>query len=321
MNALAPLLANLAQPPVMFFFLGMLAVAARSDLEVPQPLPKLFSLYLLVSIGFRGGVELRKSGLDTHMLATLGAAVAMSIVVPLYVFFVARRRLDVPNAAAVAATYGSISAVTFIAASSFLAQVGERASGHMVAATALMESPAILVGVVLARRYGSGPASPMRELVRDAMVNGSVFVLVGSLLIGALTGASGDKALSPFVGDIFKGMLCLFLLDMGIVSAQKVSALRAQGLVLPALGIVFALVNAAAGIAVSRALGLSHGDALLFTVLCASASYIAVPAAMRLALPDANPGVYVSMSLAVTFPFNVAIGIPLYMSVLRVVLR
>lgn len=310
---------NLLNPPVLFFFLGMIAYFVGSDLEIPQPIPKFLSLYLLLAIGFKGGIELNKSGLTPVVLTTLGAAMLMAVVVPLWTFFVLRKKFDVNNAAAVAATYGSVSAVTFIAAGSFLTQLGTPYGGHMVAAMALMESPAIIIGVALARKLGNTTGTPTSwsHLMRDAFANGSVIVLIGALIIGAITGVKGEKALSPFTTDIFRGMLCLFLLDMGIVSARKLGGIRQFGLFPVGFAVLVPLVNATAAIFLARAIGLSSGDALMFTVLCASASYIAVPAAMRLAIPEANPGLYVTMSLAISFPFNIIIGLPLYMAVIN----
>jgi hypothetical protein len=310
------LVANLLSPPVLFFFLGALAVAVRSDLEVPQPIPKLLSLYLLLSIGFKGGVELRESGDDGGALTALLAATLMSIVVPLYAFAFLRRRLDVNNAAALAAAYGSVSAVTFITASAFLRRIGVPFGGYMVACLALMESPAIIVGVALARMQRDAASGQARiawdEFLREALFNGSVLVLVGSLIIGAITGSAGKEALYPFTSEIFVGALCLFLLDMELVSARRVKPLLAMGAFPLAFAVLFPLLNAALGLGVARLVGMSAGDAILFVVLCASASYIAVPAAIRLVLPEANPGLYVSMPLAFTFPFNVTLGIPLY---------
>ena len=310
------LVANLLSPPVLFFFLGALAVAVRSDLEVPQPIPKLLSLYLLLSIGFKGGVELRESGDDGGALTALLAATLMSIVVPLYAFAFLRRRLDANNAAALAAAYGSVSAVTFITASAFLRRIGVPFGGYMVACLALMESPAIVIGVMLARMQRGAANGQARiawdEFLREALFNGSVLVLVGSLIIGAITGSAGKEALYPFTNEIFTGALCLFLLDMGLVSARRVGPLLAMGAFPLAFAVLFPLLNAALGLGVARLVGMSAGDAVLFVVLCASASYIAVPAAIRLVLPEANPGLYVSMPLAFTFPFNVTLGIPLY---------
>jgi hypothetical protein len=313
------ILANLLNPPVLFFFLGLLAYFVGSDLEIPQPLSKFFSLYLLLAIGFKGGVELHKSGLTAAVGWTLGAAMLMAVLVPAWTFFVLRRRLDVPNAAAVAATYGSVSAVTFIAATAFLTQLGLTSGGHMVAAMALMESPAIVLGIVLARWLGksTGTAFSWPHLLRDALANGSVLLLCGALIIGLLTGESGGKSLAPFTSDIFRGMLCLFLLDMGLLSARQLGGIRALGLFPVGFAVLVPLVNAAAGIGLAHVLGLGRGDALLFTALCASASYIAVPAAMRLAVPAANPGLYVTMALALTFPFNIILGLPIYMSLIN----
>jgi len=315
----ALILSNLLNPPVLFFFLGMLACLVGSDLEIPQPLPKFFSLYLLLSIGFKGGVELHKSGFTPQVSWTLAAAIFMALAVPLWTFFALRRKLDVNNAAAVAATYGSVSAVTFIAASAFLGQLGISSGGHMVAAMALMESPAIIVGIALARwmQEEGGGVFSWTHLLRDAFANGSVLVLCGALGIGRLTGENGGKALAPFTSDIFRGMLCLFLLDMGIVSARRLAGIRQLGVFPIAFATLVPLVNATVAIALARIIGLERGDALLLTALCASASYIAVPAAMRLAIPEANPGLYVTMSLAITFPFNIILGLPLYLGVIN----
>lgn len=315
----ALVISNLLNPPVLFFFLGMVACWAGSDLEIPHPLPKFFSIYLLLSIGFKGGVELGKSGLTPQVSWTMAAAMCMAVAVPLWTFLVFRRKLDVPNAAAVAATYGSVSAVTFIAATGFLTQVGIASGGYMVAAMALMESPAIVVGIALARWLGEsgGGVSSWSHILRDAVANGSVLVLCGSLVIGVLTGESGGKALAPFTNDIFRGMLCLFLLDMGMLSARRLSDIRRLGIFPIVSATCVPLVNAGVAIWLARWLQLERGDALLFTALCASASYIAVPAAMRMAVPEANPGVYVTMSLAITFPFNIVVGLPMYLSVIN----
>ncbi len=315
------ILQNLLSAPVLFFFLGVLAVLVGSDLEIPSPLPKLFSLYLLLAIGFKGGLELAHSGLTSLVLLTIGAAVAMSLLVPLTSFLVLRSRLDPANAAAVAASYGSISAVTFITAESFLTILQIHFDGFMVAALALMESPAIVVGVVLAKLAGrhGGSAQPLRwrEVLQEAFLNGSVFLLIGSLVIGYLVTAfspSGLARMEPFTDKLFYGALCFFLLDMGLVAAQRLQDLRRAGAFLVGFAVLAPLVHAVAGLLLSRLLGLGVGDALLFMVLCASASYIAVPAAMRMTVPEANPSLYISSALGVTFPFNVVVGIPLYLT-------
>ncbi len=311
---------NLLSPPILFFFLGMLAILVRSDLEIPSPIPKILSLYLLFAIGFKGGVGLAAGGFQMQIVVALGATTVMATVVPLYAFFILRRRLSVADAAAIAATYGSISAVTFITAAAFLEKLSIPYGGYMVAAMALMESPAIIVAVVLYRIRSidrSGSDFSWSELWREAFFNGSVFLIMGSLVIGVVSSEAGAKALKPFTSDIFTGVLCFFLLDMGIVAAKRLGDLKRAGVFLTAFGILLPLVNAAIAIPLAYALGLSRGDAFLFTILCASASYIAVPAAMRLSIPEANPSLYVPMSLAITFPFNIIAGMPLYLAVIN----
>jgi len=337
-------LQNLLSAPVLFFFLGVLAVVLDSDLEIPSPLPKLFSLYLLLAIGFRGGVELAHSGLGRLVLLTIGAAVLMSLLVPITSFLVLRTRLDSYNAAAVAASYGSISAVTFITAQSFLNVLKVPFDGFMVAALALMESPAIVIGVVLARlTAGVLPKNPDRgearldneegqslrwgELLREAFLNGreaflngSIFLLIGSLVIGYLVAAfspAGVEKMEPFTEKLFYGALCFFLLDMGLIAAQRLQDLRKAGAFLIGFAVLAPLIHSLVGLGIARLLGLNQGDALLFMVLCASASYIAVPAAMRMTVPQANPSLYISTSLGVTFPFNVVVGIPVYMALVQ----
>ncbi|MFM7086846.1 MAG: sodium-dependent bicarbonate transport family permease [Cyanobium sp.] len=323
------ILQNLVSPPVLFFFLGVLAILLGSDLEIPAPLPKLFSLYLLLAIGFNGGIELAHSGLGSQVLLTIGAAVLMSLLVPISSYLILRLRLDSSNAAAVAASYGSISAVTFITAQSFLNVLQLPFDGFMVAALALMESPAIVVGVVLAKLgdraaqisadHPSG-ALPWKEVLQEAFLNGSVFLLIGSLVIGALMASFsplGVEKMEPFTVKLFYGALCFFLLDMGIVAAQRLRDLRQAGAFLIAFSVLAPLLHAAVGLGLALLLHLSQGDSLLFMVLCASASYIAVPAAMRMTVPKANPSLYISTALGLTFPFNVVVGIPLYMSLIQ----
>lgn len=315
---------NILNPPVLFFFLGMTAVLVKSDLEIPQPIPKLFSLYLLFAIGFKGGVELVKSGIGQEVLLTLLAASLMACIVPLYTFFILKLKFDIYNAAAIAATYGSISAVTFITAGSFLGQLGIDYGGYMVAALALMESPAIIVGLILLKLATADLAIvddskvtqrdlDWSEVLKEAFLNSSVFLLVGSLLIGVMTGERGWQVLSPFSQDMFYGVLAFFLLDMGLVAAKRLKDLEKTGTFLISFALLIPIVNAAIGLSIAKFIGLPQGDALLFCVLCASASYIAVPAAMRLTVPEANPSLYVSAALVITFPFNIIVGIPLYL--------
>lgn len=319
------ILFNILNPPVLFFFMGMLAVFLKSDLEIPQPLPKLFSLYLLLAIGFKGGHELADSGINLQIAATLVAAIVMASIVPVYTFFILRLKLDLYNATAIAATYGSISAVTFITASSFLEKLHIAYGGHMVAALALMESPAIIVGLVLVRVFANkteGEADgefSWGKVLQEAFLNGSVFLLVGSLIVGVLTGEKGWEKLQPFTQGIFYGALTFFLLDMGLVAARRIKDLSKTGSFLIAFSVFIPVANAIFGILISKLLGMGEGNGLLFAVLCASASYIAVPAAMRLTVPEANPSLYVSMALALTFPFNIIVGIPLYLQILKMI--
>lgn len=322
-------LSNLTSPPLLFFFLGAAAALLRSDLEIPAQIAKSLSLYLLFAIGFKGGVSLAESGFGAEVGTTLLAAVLLASVVPVCGFYVLRRRLGAADAAAVAATYGSISAVTFVTATSYLDALDIAWSGHLVAAMALMEAPAIIIGLLLYRlhtraAHDASAGFEWRELIGDSFLNGSVFLILGSLLIGWLTGERGMEQISPFIVPPFVGVLCLFLLDMGIVAARRLADLRpgrgrsgAPIAVLVSFAVVFPLINAAVAVAIAWALGMTEGNALLLTVLAASASYIAVPAAMRLALPEANPSLYLPMSLAITFPFNILIGIPLYHLVVR----
>jgi len=323
-------LSNLSSPPLLFFFLGVAAVAARSDLDIPNQIAKFLSIYLLFAIGFKGGVALAESSLSADVLVTLCAAMGLSAAIPLYTFFVLRRFLSTADAAAIAATYGSVSAVTFITATGYLTIQEVEWSGHMVAALALMESPAIIVGILLYRKYADGDNYgatdfSWRKLLHEACLNGSVFLITGSMLIGWLAGAEGMSQVVTFTQDIFLGVLCLFLLDMGIVAARRIGDLQESGRgISPTIlrtmviaAVTMPLINAGIGMLIAMILGLNEGDTVLFVVLCASASYIAVPAALRLALPQANPGTYLPMSLAVTFPINILIGIPLYHGLAR----
>ncbi len=319
------ILQNLLTPPVLFFFLGAIAVLVKSDLEIPAPLPKLFSLYLLLAIGFEGGVKLWESGFGLEVVSTMTAAIVMSLLVPVVCFFVLRLKLDVFNSAAIAAAYGSISAVTFITARSFLESQSIAYDGFMVAALALMESPAIIIGLILVNLSASQKRPGAKGLnwgavLHEATLNSSVYLLIGSLLIGFI-GASqspaGIEKMDPFVHKLFYGALCFFLLDMGIVAAQRVKDLQKAGWFLIFFSVLMPLFNGVVGAFIAKGIGLEPGNALLFIVLCASASYIAVPAAMRMTVPEANPSYYISTALGLTFPFNIIVGIPLYMGLVN----
>ncbi|CAK9015270.1 Transcriptional activator protein NhaR (Na(+)/H(+) antiporter regulatory protein), partial [Durusdinium trenchii] len=297
-------LENVLTPPVLFFFLGLFAVWIRSDLCLPEQIAKFLSIYLLMAIGVHGGVELAQSGLTAEVALVLGIATLAAAAIPLWTFFILRTRLDVYNAAAIAATYGSISAVTFVTAVGVLQSMDMEYSGHMVAAMAMMESPAIVVGVLLARRFATpspDQLAPQRNnwttLVREAFASGPILLLTGSLAIGFICGPTGWSSLKPVLGEPFKGVLALFLLDMGTIAARSLKRLPEQSLFLMSFAVGAAVIHAGLGIFAGKVMGLTPGDTLLLAILLGSASYIAVPAAARLALPEANPGLYVPMSL------------------------
>lgn len=312
------ILQNILNPPILFFFLGMLAVFFKSELSIPQPLPKLFSLYLLIAIGLHGGYELSQSGIDIYIFKSLGLAVFMATLVPIYSYFILRIKLDTYNAVAVAATFGSISAVTFITGITYLQTIGVEYGGYMVAAMTLMESPAIIIGLVFATLFAKDKNNKEKssanwgEILREAFLNPSVYLLVGALIIGILTGEKGWHSMEPLFGTLFKGMLAFFLLDMGIVAAKRIYELKKLGLFLIVFAIAMPIFNASLSMVLAYFFELSKGDAFLLALLSGSASYIAVPAAMRLSVPEANPGIYLPLSLAITFPFNISLGIPLY---------
>lgn len=315
---------NLLSPIILFFVLGFAAAYAKSDLTVPEAVAKAMSLYLLFAIGFKGGASVASHGVDTTLILSLVAGVVLSFVLPLLAFALLRvmSGLDVTNAAAVAAHYGSISIVTFVAGTSVLDSAGLTGEGFMVAVAAAMEAPAILAALWLIARYGdtSNSEGMDGELLREILLNGSIVLLIGSFLIGAITGADGLARIESFIVAPFQGVLCLFLLDMGLVAGRGLRS--AAGVLRPGLlafGVVMPLVGSVFGLAAGMLIGLSAGGVALFMVLSASASYIAVPAAMRVALPEANPSIYLTLSLGVTFPFNLTLGIPIYLAVARTV--
>ncbi|WP_375283791.1 sodium-dependent bicarbonate transport family permease [Marinicauda pacifica] len=316
-------LANLTSPAVLFFALGVFAGVARSDLAVPEAVAKGLALYLMLAIGFKGGVAVAEQGLTTTLMLAALAGVVLSFSMPLIAFALLRimTSLDRATAAASAAHYGSISVVTFVAGAEFLRLSGIASSGHMVAVLALMETPAILTGLLLAGSGAAGGDKRTRgELVREVMLNGSVVLLLGSFAIGMISGPAGMTKLEPFVVDLFQGVLALFLLDMGLVAARRLSGARRLGLGGVVFGLVMPLIGAGVALGVAVLLRLSVGDAAALMILSGSASYIAVPAAMRIALPKADPAVYLTLSLAITFPFNLTLGIPLYTALARAVL-
>ena len=322
---------NLLSPMILCFALGLGAALARSDLSFPEAVAKGMSLYLLFAIGFKGGASVADHGVDLTLGMALLAGVALSLGLPVVAFSLLRvmTGLSVTDRAAVAAHYGSISIVTFVAGSAALTAQGVLHEGYMVAVAAAMEAPAILVALWLIARSGreggarEGAAGAERmdpALLREILLNGSIVLLVGSFFIGWITGAEGQAQIAAFIDAPFRGVLCLFLLDMGLVAGRGLRASR--GVIGPgvvAFGVLMPLVGSVAGLAAGLVVGLSAGGVALMMVLCASASYIAVPAAMRVALPEANPAVYLTLALGITFPFNLTLGIPLYLAVAQAV--
>ena len=321
---------TLTSPIILFFVLGLIAGFARSDLAIPEAMAKAMAIYLMAAIGLKGGVAVADSGFSGALGTAAAAGIMLSLLLPLPAFALLRRvgRLDAANAGAVAAHYGSVSLVTFITAMEMLAGVGLPAPAHMVAVLAVMETPAIISGLMLARRFArsggaadSGAASavaPGGGIVHEVLLNGSVVLLIGAFAIGFIAGTDGFAPVKPVFDSGYRGILCLFLLDMGLIAARRLSQTRALTARLAMLAIILPLLNGTIGVVVGSVIGLDVASAAILGILAASASYIAVPAAMRLALPEADPGIYLSMSLGLTFPFNIMFGIPLLVAFARV---
>lgn len=315
------LVENLTNPALLFFLLGLLAVCLKSDLEIPPNSSKFISLYLLFSIGFKGGHELSHETFTSDTVGAILFGLASAVIVPCIAFFVLRKKLGVYNAGAIAAAYGSVSAVTFVTAANYLELLGITVHGHMVAIMALMESPAIIMGLLLMTIFAVGESEgeiDKRHALRHAFTNGSVLLILGSLMIGFLANDSQAQGIEPFTNDLFKGFLAIFLLDMGITSGRKIRAFVANGPVPFLFACVAPLLIGCVAAMLSGFATPDIGDRFLLAILAASASYIAVPAAMKMAVPQANPGLYLPMALAVTFPVNIIIGIPLYMSLIQI---
>jgi uncharacterized protein len=324
---------SLLDPAILFFLFALIAGTVKSNLEIPPQVSRFLSLYLLMALGLKGGFALAKSGLTTDVVISLGCAILLAIIVPAISYQLLKRFISGFDAAAVSATYGSVSAVTFITAVQYLESHQLPYGGHMAAAMALMESPAIIMAVVFAntlRRQsetgvpinadGTGRVS-LGKILHESFTDGAQLLLLGAMLIGILTGEAGKHAMQPFSGDLFKGMLSFFLLDMGLLAARNIKSLKGTPPWLLAYAIVGPLFHATLALALAIAVGMAPGNGALLIVLAASASYIAVPAVLRYAIPEANPSLYFGLCLGITFPFNIIIGIPLYVDIAHRVLH
>ncbi len=322
MEILDAIQANLLSPAVLFFVLGVTAALTKSDLKFPEPLYVGMTIYLLVAIGFKGGVAISEAGLAKVWLPAV-AAIMLGALIPLWTYPLLRFGGKFPgvDAAAIAAHYGSVSAVTFIAATNYLKAIDVPFESYATAFLAVMESPAILVGVVIGKlamkSSGESSGASLKTAMHEALFGRSIFLLVGALIVGALCGESGMKKVEPFFVTLFQGVLALFLLEMGVVAGRRVGDLRKVGLFLLGFGVLVPLVNGMLGVMLGRLAGLELGGATLLGVLSASASYIAAPAAIRISLPEANPTLYLTSSLAIAFPFNITLGIPIYLEMAR----
>jgi hypothetical protein len=313
------LIDNLTNPALLFFVLGILAVYLKSDLEIPANSSKFISLYLLFAIGFKGGQELSHETFTSEIAWSMLFGVIISLLIPLYTFFILKKKLSVFNAGAIAAAYGSVSAVTFVTAVSYLETQQLSLRGHMVAIMALMESPAIIIGLILISIFNKEESNAInkRTVIKHSFTNGSVLLILGSLFIGFVANAQQAEGIKPFTNDLFKGFLAIFLLDMGITTGQKLKAFFSFGWFPLIFAILIPLINGCIVAMVSSFVTPDISSRFMFAVLAASASYIAVPAAMKISVPKANPGLFLPMALAVTFPVNITIGMPIYFLIVQ----
>jgi len=310
------ILTTLLNPGVLFFILGLIAILVNSNLSIPESVVKFVSIYLMLSIGFKGGVSLHGTSILGDGLMIIGIIIAMSAFVPIYSYFLLKKKLGVADACAIGATYGSNSTLTYITAAGFLTSIGVAYDGYMTVALVVMETPAIILSIVMAQLSLKGPGRrSTKAVVKEAITDGTLIVLVGSMVIGYLLTALGTEKspLATFIsGDMFTGMLVFFLLYMGTVVGKKIKEIESFPMILVVFSIVAPIVNGVIAILISKACGFDHGDAFLLTILCASASYIVAPAILKDTLPEANPAKYLTMSMGITFPLNIVIGIPVY---------
>ena len=310
------ILTTVLNPGVLFFILGFVAVLLNSNLSIPEPVVKFVSLYLMLSIGFKGGVSLSESSLFGDGIIIIGIILGMSALVPIYTYFLLKQSLGVADAAAVGATYGSNSTLTYITAAGFLTSIGVGYEGYMTVALVVMETPAIILAVIMAQMASKkAGAKGTKDVIKDALTDGTLLVLVGSMAIGFVLKTLGtdESPLSAFIGgDMFTGMLVFFLLYMGTMVGRKFKQIESFPLILMLFAVVAPAVNGLIAILLSKFFGFAHGDALLLTILCASASYIVAAAILKDVLPEANPAKYLTISMGITFPLNIVFGIPLF---------
>ncbi len=313
------LLENLTNPALLFFVLGIFSVQLKSDLEIPQNSSKFISLYLLFAIGFKGGQELSHETLTSEIGWSMVFGILISLLIPLYTFFILKKKLSVFDAGAIAAAYGSVSAVTFVTAVSYLDIQQLELRGHMVAIMALMESPAIIMGLLLISIFNKDGSERIkkRNAIKHSFTNGSVLLILGSLIIGYLANAKQAEGIKPFTNDLFKGFLAIFLLDMGITSGRKLQAFFSFGWFPIFFAVLVPLFNGCLVALISSMVTTDVANRFMFAVLAASASYIAVPAAIKISVPKANPGLFLPMALAITFPVNITIGMPFYLLIVQ----
>lgn len=313
------LIDNLTNPALLFFVLGIIAVYLKSDLEIPPNSSKFISLYLLFAIGFKGGQELSHETFTAEVGFSMLFGVGISLLIPLYTFFILNKKLGVFNAGAIAAAYGSVSAVTFVTAVSYLESQQLNLHGHMVAIMAMMESPAIIMGLVLISIFNKDMETKIkkRSAIKHSFTNGSVLLILGSLIIGYIANAKQAEGIKPFTNDLFKGFLAIFLLDMGITSGKKLKALFSFGIFPLLFAVMIPLINGSIVALISSFVTDDIANRFIFAILAASASYIAVPAAMKISVPKANPGLFLPMALAITFPINITIGMPIYFLIVQ----
>jgi hypothetical protein len=313
------LIDNLTNPALLFFALGVLAVYLKSDLEIPENSSKFISLYLLFAIGFKGGQELSHEAITMEIGWAMLFGIFISLMIPIYSFFILRKKLNVYNAGAIAAAYGSVSAVTFVTAVTYLESQQLLLHGYMVAIMALMESPAIIIGLILISIFNKDETQKIKKtsVIKHSFTNGSVLLILGSLIIGYVANAKQAEGIKPFTNDLFKGFLAIFLLDMGITSGKKLKAFFSFGWFPIIFAIIIPIVNGCIVAYVSSFVTHEISNRFMFAVLAASASYIAVPAAMKISVPKANPGLLLPMALAVTFPINITIGMPIYFLIVQ----